>query len=359
MFFYQNQAFSLNLPPNGTFKTVKMGNTLTSILTDANWTKTDIAKVLQHKEASAFTLYPNSEYYVCNTNNKQLVVFFEAESDNALIFQKKNAATNILYEEINYDTRVVTVKGKVVGSLQASIVEKVPSTLIAQRFMNAYVMDFNLKKSLQKNAPFQLTYEKKYLGNRLIKYGQVLQASLEIDGKMVERDFVTFAKGGAFIDPLGISKKPLYAPVEYLNISSLFQPRRRHPITKRVIPHMGIDFELPVGAPVYAVAGGVVARTGRNRAAGKFVVIRHPNGLETFYNHLSAFHVRDGQNIKPGDKIAAIGCTGYCTKAHLHFAVKKHGKFTDPSPYVRPYPYHKRTKIEDYRISANSSRTNF
>ncbi len=352
MFFYQNQAFSLNLPTNGKFQTVRVGDTLISILSKNNWNKTDISNVLQHKEASSFTIYPNAEYYISNTKSSSMIVFFENDSDNALLFQKNGKIAQISYEDIEYDTRNITAAGRVVGSLQASIMQKVPSNSIAQRFMNAYIMDFNLKKAIQRNASFSLTYEKKYLGKRFIKYGEVLQASLEINGKTIERDFVTFTRGGAFIDPLGISKKPLYAPVEYLNVSSLFQPRRRHPITKRVIPHMGIDFELPTGAPVYSVASGIVTRTGKNRAAGNFVVIKHPNGLETYYNHLSSFKVRKGQRVNAGEHIAAIGCTGYCTKAHLHFAVKKQGRFTDPSPYVRPYPYHKRSKVEDYRISA-------
>ncbi|MCB0348988.1 MAG: M23 family metallopeptidase [Bdellovibrionales bacterium] len=353
VFISQNQAFSLELPTSGNFETVKSGDTLISVLRQNAWTKSDISSVLQHKEAVDFVLYPGAEYYISRKSPvASLIVFFETESDNALIFEKTAHEAKISYDELKYTKKAVSVSGKVVGSLQASIMEKVPSTAIAQRFMNAYVLDYNLRKSLQRNSPYSLTFEKKYLGKRFIKYGEVLQASLEINGSEIKRDFVTFKNGGAFIDPMGTSKKPFYAPVEYLNISSLFQPRRRHPITKRVIPHMGIDFELAIGSPVFSVAGGKVLRTGRNRAAGNYVVIKHLNGLESFYNHLSETNVSPGQYVEPGEHIAAVGCTGYCTKAHLHLAVKSNGRFIDPSKYVKPYPYHKRNKIETYRVSA-------
>ncbi len=352
MFIPQNQAFSLELPANGKFQSVKVGDTLISVLTENGWIKSDITTILQHKEATSFVLYPNEEYYVSKNKTVTWVIFFEAESDNALVFEKAKGSAKISYEELNYNVRTLSAKGKVVGSLQASIMQKVPSTAIAQRFMNAYVLDFNLRKTLQRNSPFSLTYEKKYLGDRFIKYGEVLQTSLEVNRELIKRDFVTFKNGGAFIDPLGLSKKPLYAPVEYLNISSIFQPRRRHPITKRVIPHMGIDFELPTGAPVFSVAAGKVLRTGRTRGAGNYVVIKHSNGIESFYNHLSESNVSPGQYVQPGEHIAAVGCTGYCTKAHLHLAVKENGRFKDPSKFVKPYPYHKRNKVEDHRVSA-------
>jgi murein DD-endopeptidase MepM/ murein hydrolase activator NlpD len=83
---------------------------------------------------------------------------------------------------------------------------------------------------------------------------------------------------------------------------------------------------------------------GRNRAAGNFIVISHKNGLESYYNHLQTHQsgLRAGDAIKTGQKIGANGCTGYCTKPHLHFALKKQGRFIDPIRLVRSYPFHRR-----------------
>ena len=111
--------------------------------------------------------------------------------------------------------------------------------------------------------------------------------------------------------------KPLYSPVAYQHYSSLFKPRRFHPIKKRRQAHLGLDFELPAGHAVYTVQSGRVLRTGKNRAAGNFVVVRHQSGLESYYNHLQSIspEVKKGRQVFNGQKLGTIGCTGYCTKA--------------------------------------------
>ncbi|MEZ4870859.1 MAG: M23 family metallopeptidase [Bdellovibrionales bacterium] len=82
--------------------------------------------------------------------------------------------------------------------------------------------------------------------------------------------------------------RPLYAPVNYVRISSEFKRRQYHPIKKRRIAHLGIDFELPAGEPVYTAGKGVVLRKGKNRAAGRYVVVKHANNIESYYNHLES-----------------------------------------------------------------------
>lgn len=91
--------------------------------------------------------------------------------------------------------------------------------------------------------------------------------------------------------------------------------------------HSGIDFRAAVGTPVYAVADGVVEGVGDTDATcpktsfGKWVFIRHPNGLATAYGHLSLIKATAGQNVKKGDLIAYSGATGHVTGPHLHLTV--------------------------------------
>jgi murein DD-endopeptidase MepM/ murein hydrolase activator NlpD len=104
---------------------------------------------------------------------------------------------------------------------------------------------------------------------------------------------------------------------------------------------LGVDFELPEGADLFATNSGRVIRVGQNRAAGKYVVLRHENGMESYYNHMHtiAKNLRVGSQIASGQLLGTVGCTGYCTKPHLHFALKKKGRFVDPVPYLKSYPY--------------------
>jgi LysM repeat protein len=87
----------------------------------------------------------------------------------------------------------------------------------------------------------------------------------------------------------------------------------------------GIDFGAPVGTPVYASADGVViiARYGGwNGGYGIYVVVTHANGTQTLYSHLSVLTVTQGEAVKKGEVIGAVGSTGKSTGPHLHFEVR-------------------------------------
>ena len=89
--------------------------------------------------------------------------------------------------------------------------------------------------------------------------------------------------------------------------------------------HNGIDIDLNKGDPVVAAFGGMVRIAGRNGGYGNVVIIRHWNGLETYYGHLSKIKVKAGQIIKSGQVIGLGGSTGYSTGSHLHFEVRFKG----------------------------------
>lgn len=91
--------------------------------------------------------------------------------------------------------------------------------------------------------------------------------------------------------------------------------------------HNGIDIAAPIGTPIHAAADGTVAAVGNQDAYcprgayGRFIAIRHPNGLVTLYAHLSQVSVSSGQAVKRGDVVGYVGATGYATGPHLHFTV--------------------------------------
>ena len=91
--------------------------------------------------------------------------------------------------------------------------------------------------------------------------------------------------------------------------------------------HKGIDVAAPVGTPIYAAAPGEVIYAGWNSGGyGNLVKIRHPDGSVTLYAHNSRINVRRGQLVKQGQKIAAMGSTGFSTGPHLHFEVHPSGR---------------------------------
>lgn len=94
--------------------------------------------------------------------------------------------------------------------------------------------------------------------------------------------------------------------------------------------HQGVDLGLTTGDPIYATFDGRVRYAGQMGGYGNIVILRHTNGLETFYGHLSAFKVKEGDWVNAGDVIALGGNTGRSTGPHLHFETRYMGYAFDP-----------------------------
>jgi murein DD-endopeptidase MepM/ murein hydrolase activator NlpD len=122
------------------------------------------------------------------------------------------------------------------------------------------------------------------------------------------------------------------SPVPLARIASRFNPHRMHPVLHVVMPHNGVDFAAPAGAPVYATAAGTVASIGNDGPCGNKVEIEHPGGYTSVYCHLSRFApgLRVGQHVEQRQLIAYVGQTGRVTGPHLHFGIKRNGAFIDP-----------------------------
>jgi LysM repeat protein len=103
-----------------------------------------------------------------------------------------------------------------------------------------------------------------------------------------------------------------------------------HPVpgairTQGIHGYNGVDLAAPVGTPIYAAAGGdvIIAKVGGwNGGYGGYIVIKHANGTQTLYAHLSASYVSVGQSVAQGESIGEIGSTGQSTGPHLHFEVR-------------------------------------
>lgn len=120
-------------------------------------------------------------------------------------------------------------------------------------------------------------------------------------------------------------------PVKDAPITSRFNPKRLHPVLKKVMPHTGTDFGAPTGAPVGASSYGTVSFVGVAGPSGNLVKVDHPGGIETGYAHLSRFAegLKVGNKVKRLELVGYVGSTGRSTGPHLHFTAKKNGEFFD------------------------------
>ena len=123
-------------------------------------------------------------------------------------------------------------------------------------------------------------------------------------------------------------------------------PVKNHPINSRfgtrhlageaaARAHQGVDIAAPTGTPILATSEGVVTAAGYDRAGyGRYVEVRHPNGLRSFYGHMSAVDVQVGAEVAGGQVIGKVGSTGYSTGPHLHFEIRRNGARLNPANYL-------------------------
>ena len=101
-----------------------------------------------------------------------------------------------------------------------------------------------------------------------------------------------------------------------------------------MINHPGFDLAAKAGTEVAAAAGGTVVHAGPAGTYGNLVTLRHDNGFETRYAHLSSVDVKVGDLVEAGTELGKVGTSGYSTGPHLHFEVRHDGKAIDPAPLL-------------------------
>jgi murein DD-endopeptidase MepM/ murein hydrolase activator NlpD len=113
---------------------------------------------------------------------------------------------------------------------------------------------------------------------------------------------------------------------------------RHHPILGSVRMHTGVDWASSMGTPIFAAGNGVIEKVGPEGGYGKYIRIRHANGYETAYGHMSAFArgMEPGKRVRQGQVIGYVGSTGLSTGAHLHYEIMINGRFVDPMKIKLP-----------------------
>lgn len=203
-------------------------------------------------------------------------------------------------------------------------------------FVEVFERNVSFATDTRTGDTFRIIVDEERIGGEFLRYGTV--HAIEVRGQRLgEHQAFWFAPRedlADFYDATGraVHGGWLRTPLRYDHISSPFDPRRRHPILRRIMPHNGVDYAAPTGTPVWAAADGVVTFVGERGANGNLVSLRHDNGYETFYAHLSRFApgLEVGQRVRQRQPIGYVGSTGRSTGPHLHFGLKRNGRFIDP-----------------------------
>ena len=125
-----------------------------------------------------------------------------------------------------------------------------------------------------------------------------------------------------------------------MNINTMIMPAkgrisdefgyRVHPLSGEYRMHNGLDIAADSGTDIWAAYDGIVTKTGEASDYGKYIILKHANGLETLYGHCSKIVAKEGYAVKKGDVIALVGSTGVSTGPHCHFEIRVNGSRIDP-----------------------------
>jgi hypothetical protein len=242
--------------------------------------------------------------------------------------------------------RTARIAGVIATSLYDAIRQLGEDPELAGDFAEIFAWDVDFSHSVQQGDEFSILYERVF---RMLPGGEpvyegpgrILAARYSgIDGDHRALYFEQEEGSGGYYRPDGssVQRQFLRAPLSYRRISSGYTLSRLHPILKVRRPHQGIDYAAPSGTPVWSVANGRVSFVGRQGGFGKLVKVRHPNGYETYYGHLSRFAkgLRVGQTVSQKQLVGYVGSTGLSTGPHLDFRIKHNGQYVNPARISLP-----------------------
>ena len=223
-------------------------------------------------------------------------------------------------------------------SLIASLQQAGISTNTIIKLVNAYSHQIDFQRQIKTGDKIVVITEKFVTSdNEFSHHGKILHASLTSAG--TDYNIYLYSPSGKeadveFFSEEGQSIKSalLKTPIDVVRISGHFGYRKKHPILGFGRMHKGVDFAASAGTPIYAAGEGVVQFVGWKSGYGRFVLIKHRNGLSTAYAHASKFanNLKVGSKVKQGDIIAYVGSTGHATGPHLHYEVHVNGKQVNP-----------------------------
>ena len=230
---------------------------------------------------------------------------------------------------------IVHYRGTIRSSLWESLRAEGASPDLVVRFADIFSWTFDFLTDCRNGDRFELLAEAIYEGDTFRRTGDILVARYEGErGTVAGVRFQPEGMKAAYYAPDGASlqKEFLRSPLNYRRISSGFSRSRYHPVLKRYMPHLGIDYAAAAGTPVVTIGDGTVAFAGWKRGYGNYVEVRHNHSYTTTYGHLSriARGIRPGTRVAQGEMIGAVGSTGLATGPHLDFRMKQGATFVNP-----------------------------
>jgi murein DD-endopeptidase MepM/ murein hydrolase activator NlpD len=326
--------------------TVRSGDTIESVcrrLAGDDWV---VWRDVLIQEIDPKRLFPGTEFRgVCTPSGslERLEVVFDRRNEVHLTAGPGGIAVDRVEREIV--SEVLRLEGVVTSSLFGAMNTAGGGPELAVRVAQIYQWDIDFLRDIRKGDTFIVVVDRQTVDGEFYAWGTVFASRFVNDGRML--DAVIYPDDSGRLGYYNLKGEPLRkqflrSPLKFSRVTSRFSMNRFHPVLQRRMPHYGVDYGAPVGTPVQVTADGTVKFAGRKGGGGNMVTIRHTNGYETNYLHLSRYGkgIRKGTRVSQGQVIGYVGSTGLSTGPHLDYRVTLNGRWINPlnisSPPVKP-----------------------
>ena len=272
---------------------------------------------------------PGTLQYVIYDRDRTSQVVFSCQPPYEVSVHEKPVTTEQRYADVTINTSLW------VDMREAGVS---PELIVSLSDIYAWTVDFF---GLQKGDRFRVLYDERLCDGDVVavdtvRYAIFTHGSQDFPCVMYnQRD-----GGNIYWNEKGESMRKAFlkAPLKFSRISSGFSYARKHPVTRKVRPHTGVDYAAPKGTPVMTIGDGTVTSIKYEGAGGKTIRIRHNSVYSTAYLHLSGYAkgLKVGQRVRQGQVIGYVGSTGRSTGPHLDFRVWKNGTPINPLKMQSP-----------------------
>ena len=276
------------------------------------------------------------DYYQVSVDDQNLIrkfVYKTSPLDEYEAVKDDDGGYSVHKRDIVLDRQVVAKVFTIESSLSQAVADSGESRQITGLISDIFAWDIDFYLSPRKGDQVAVVYERCYKDGAFVQYGDILAARYVGAQKTFSAFFFNDGRFDGYYDETGqpLKKMFLRTPLKFGRMTSSYSIRRFHPVSKRYKRHNGIDYGSPSGTPIMATANGRVTFSGRKSGYGKLMIVKHPNGYQTYYAHCSRLLKKRGQQVEQGQVIAKVGQTGVATGPHVHYEVRVKGKPINPN----------------------------
>lgn len=275
------------------------------------------------------------EIWVDKDHNLQKILYPKSQLTSYELV-KTSTGYHIQENKAQVEIRTETAVGTISGSFYIAAQNAGLSARSIMNLADLFAWDIDFGRELRDGDVFKVIHEAKYLEGKYIGDGDILAAQIITEkGRNAHNAFIMRDgdKVIGYYDEKGknLKKAFLRSPVDYVRITSKFNPRRFHPVLKKWRSHRGVDYGGPIGTPIHVTGSGKIIFQGWGPGFGRYIKVQHAGKYVTVYGHLSKFgKFKKGRYVTQGETIGYLGMSGLATGPHVHYEFRINKKHVDP-----------------------------